>query len=153
MFYGLTYETVYYLAFQLPKRNKIGYPLNKDNVLVVEDWFYRFRERSPNYLYGNLKHHLLPESGLLIELMWTNFILLLESVADEKKFPLRKTFRWMQAGYLLLTLSQVGFLLKKKKAGMGCHFDGMWFSVVCSELRVFGRRFRPTDYYFPSAKN
>jgi hypothetical protein len=36
---------------------------------------------------------------------------------------------------------------------MGRHFDGMWFSVGCSELRVCGRRFRPTDYYFPSAKN
>jgi hypothetical protein len=44
-------------------------------------------------------------------------------------------------------------LLKKKKAGMGRHFDGMWFSVGCSELRVCGRRFRLTDYYFPSAKN
>jgi hypothetical protein len=104
----LTYEVVHYLTFQLSKRNKIGYPLNKDNVLVVEDWFYGLRERSPKYLYGNQKHHLLLESGLLIELMWTNFILLLESVVDEKKFPLRKTFRWMQAGYLLLTLSQVG---------------------------------------------
>jgi hypothetical protein len=29
----------------------------------------------------------------------------------------------------------------------------MRFSVGCSELRVCGRRFRPTDYYFPSAKN
>jgi len=36
---------------------------------------------------------------------------------------------------------------------VGRHFDGMWFSVGCSELRVCGRRFRPTDYYFPSAKN
>jgi hypothetical protein len=33
------------------------------------------------------------------------------------------------------------------------HFDGMWFSVGRSELRVCGRRFRPTDYYFPLAKN
>lgn len=153
MLYVLTYEVVYYLTFQLSKRNKIGYPHNKDNVLVAEDWFYGFREGSPKYLYGNQKHYLLLESGLLIELMWTNFILLLESVVDEKKFPLRKTFRWMQAGFLLLTLSQVGFLLKKKKAGMGRHFDGMWFSVGCSELRVCGRRFRPTDYYFPSARN
>lgn len=108
MLYGLIYEVVHYLALQLSKRNKIGYPLNKGNVLVVEDWFYGFRERSPKYLCRNQKHHLLLESGLLIELMWTNFILLLESVVDEKKFPLRKTFRWMQAGYLLLTLSQVG---------------------------------------------
>ena len=153
MLYGLTYEVVHYLTFQLTKRNKIGFPLNKDNFLVVEDWFYGFRERSPKYLYRNQKHYLLLESGLLIELMWTNFILLLESVVHEKKFPLRKTFRWMQAGYLPLTLSQVGFLLKKKKAGMGRHFDGMWFSVGCSEMRVCGRRIRPTDYYFPSAKN
>jgi hypothetical protein len=33
------------------------------------------------------------------------------------------------------------------------HVDGMWFSVGCSELGVYGRRFRPTDYYFLSAKN
>ena len=98
------------LPFSYPKNKKqnIGYPLNKNNALVVEDWLYGCRERSPKYLYGNQKHHLLLESGLLIELMWTIFILLLESVVDEKKFPLRKTFRWMQAGYLLLTLSQVG---------------------------------------------
>jgi len=50
MFYGLIYEAVHYLAFQLSKRNKIGYPLNKDNVLVVEEWFYGFREGSPKYL-------------------------------------------------------------------------------------------------------
>jgi hypothetical protein len=106
--YGLTYEVVHYLALQLSKRNKIRYPLNKDNVLVVEDWFHEFRERSPKYLYVNLKYLLL-ESGLLIELTRTNFMLLLESVVDEKKFPLPKTFRWMQAGYLLLTLRQVGF--------------------------------------------
>ena len=39
MLYGLTYEIVHYLAFQLSKRKKIGYRLNKDNVLVAEGWF------------------------------------------------------------------------------------------------------------------
>jgi len=43
--------------------------------------------------------------------------------------------------------------VKEEKSKYGPSLRRNVVSLGCSELRVCGRRFRPTDYYFPSAKN
>jgi hypothetical protein len=94
----LSVKVIRNLAFPLSKGNKIKCPLNKD-ALVVEEWFYGFRQRQPEISLRN------PEASFAVRTRSFNetnvdkfYFIAGVCVVVEKKFPLRMILRLVKPG-------------------------------------------------------